>query len=145
MNQVPFQQVIAEICARDPRFAPEAYFFLREALDFTVKALNKPVEGPERHVSGQELTEGIRTFALQEFGPMALTVLRAWRLERTADFGEMVFNLIDAGAFGKTDKDSRSDFAGVYDFYEAFGQPYEPPAAPAPARRPRRPKAGPRG
>jgi uncharacterized repeat protein (TIGR04138 family) len=145
MNQVPFQQVIAEICARDPRFAPEAYFFLREALDFTVKALNKPVEGPERHVTGQELTEGIRGFALQEFGPMALTVLRAWHLERTADFGEMVFNLIEAGAFGKTDKDSRSDFAGVYDFYEAFGQPYEAPAAPPPARRRRRPNAGPRG
>lgn len=125
MNETTFQQAVAEICIRDPRYASESYYFLREALDATVKALHKPVEGPERHVTGQELSLGIRDFALQEFGPMAQTVLRKWGITRTEDFGEMVFNLVEFGKLGKTDKDSRADFAGVYDFFEAFGQPYE--------------------
>ena len=94
MNDTTFQQAVAEICVRDPRYAEGSYFFLREALDFTVKALKKPAEGPERHVTGQELSEGIRQYALQEFGPMTLTVLRAWGLQRTEDFGEIVFNLV---------------------------------------------------
>jgi uncharacterized repeat protein (TIGR04138 family) len=146
MNQVPFQQAVAEICARDPRFAMESYFFVREALDFVVKALKKPVEGPDRHVTGQELVEGIRQFALQEYGPMSLTVLRAWRLQRTEDFGEIVFNLVESGTFGKTEKDNRADFANGYDFYEAFGKPYEVEPAPARVRRrTRRVKPGSRG
>ena len=142
MNDVTFQQAVAEICVRDPRYAAESYFFLREALDFTVKALKKPAEGPERHVSGQELTEGIRQYVLQEFGPMSLTVLRAWGLQRTEDFGEIVFNLIHSGKLGKTDKDNRADFANGYDFFEAFGKPYEVAPAPAQPRRTRRPKSG---
>jgi len=142
MNDLSFQQAVAEICARDPRYAAESYFFLREALDFTVKSLKKPAEGLERHVTGQELTEGIRQCVLQEFGPMALTVLRAWGIQRTEDFGEIVFNLVAAGKLGKTEKDNRADFANGYDFYEAFGKPYEvAPAKPSP-RRTRRPKPG---
>ena len=142
MNDAPFQQTVAEICTRDPRYAPECYYLLREALDFTVKALKKPPEGPERHVTGQELTEGLRQFVLQEFGPMALTVLRHWGIQRTEDFGEIVFNLVESGKLGKTDKDNRSDFANGYDFFEVFGKPYEvEPVAPTP-RRTRRPKTG---
>ena len=142
MNDSTFQQSVAEICARDPRYAAESYYFLREALDFTVKALKKPAEGPERHVSGQELTEGFRQYALQEFGPLALTVLRTWGIQRTEDFGELVFNLVEAGKLGKTEKDSRADFAKGYDFFDAFGKPFEVEQPPARPRRTRRPKPG---
>ena len=76
MSDTSFQQTVAEICARDPRFAAESYYFLREGLDFTVKTLQKPAEGPGRHVTGQELADGLRQYALQEFGPLALTVDR---------------------------------------------------------------------
>jgi uncharacterized repeat protein (TIGR04138 family) len=144
-EETSFQQAVSEICARDPRYAAESYFFLREALDFTVKTLKKPAEGPERHVSGQELAEGIRQFALQEFGPMALTVLRAWGLQRTEDLGEMVFNLVECGKLGKTEKDDRRDFANGYDFFEAFGKPYEAPAEETRPRRVRRVKPKPGG
>jgi uncharacterized repeat protein (TIGR04138 family) len=139
MNDTSFQQAVAEICAREPRYAADSYYFLREALDYTVKSLKKPAEGPERHVTGRELLEGIRAFALQEFGPLALTVLHTWGIERTEDFGEIVFNLVEAGRLGKTDKDDRADFAKGYDFREVFAQPYE--VAPPPrARRLRRRK-----
>lgn len=144
MSDTTFQQTVAEICARDPRYAPESYFYIREALDFTVKMLRKPAEGTERHVTGQELTEGIRQYTLQEFGPMTLTVMRAWGLQRTEDFGEIVFNLVESGKLGKTDKDTRADFANGYDFYEAFGKPFEVLPEPARPRRTRRTKPGPR-
>jgi uncharacterized repeat protein (TIGR04138 family) len=142
MNDANFQQAVAEICARDPRYAPESYYLLREALDFTVKALKKPVDVPERHVTGQELTEGIRQYMLQEFGPMSLTVLRAWGIQRTEDFGEIVFNLVESGKLGKTDKDTRADFAKGYDFFEVFGKPYEVVPEAARPRRTRRTKPG---
>ncbi|MEI8244031.1 MAG: Minf_1886 family protein [bacterium] len=142
MNDANFQQAVAEICARDPRYAPEGYYLLREALDFTVKALKKPVDVPERHVTGQELTEGIRQYMLQEFGPMSLTVLRAWGIQRTEDFGEIVFNLVESGKLGKTDKDTRADFAKGYDFFEVFGKPYEVAPDAARPRRTRRTKPG---
>lgn len=56
---------------------------------------------------------------------MTLTVLRAWGLQRTEDFGELVFNLIEAGTFGKTEQDDRQDFAHGYDFAETFSRPFE--------------------
>ena len=140
MSDASFQQAVAEICARDTRYAADSYYFLREALDHTVKSLKKPPDGPQRHVTGQELVEGLRAYVLQEFGPLALTVLHAWGIRRTEDFGDIVFNLVKAGKLGKTDKDERADFANGYDFQEAFARPFE--VEPAIAARPRRRRPG---
>jgi uncharacterized repeat protein (TIGR04138 family) len=142
MSDASFKKTVAEICARDTRYAADGYYFLCEALDYTVKALKKPPEGVERHVSGKELAEGIRDYALQEFGPLALTVLRTWGIQRTEDFGELVFHLVEAGKLGKTEKDTRADFAHVYDFDEVFARPFEAEPAPSHVRRTRRPKPG---
>jgi uncharacterized repeat protein (TIGR04138 family) len=85
-----------------------------------------------RHVAGPELLEGVRQYALKEFGPMALSVLSHWGVARCEDIGHMVFNLIGAGIFGKTDEDSMDDFKAVYDFRDAFVKPFQPePALPA--------------
>jgi len=142
MSDTRFQQAVTVIVARDPRYAADSYYFLRDALECTVKALKKPADGPARHVTGQELCAGIRDYALQEFGPLALTVLRTWGLQRTEDFGEMVFNLIETGTFGKTEQDDRKDFAHGYDFFETFGKPFETaPEAPRAKRASRRRQA----
>lgn len=133
MDDKPFAETVQEICARDPRFGEEAYFFTRDALDFTVKSLQKPRRGPGRHVSGAELLQGIREFTLQQFGPMALTVLKSWGITSTVDFGEIVFNLVESGKLGRTDEDRKEDFAGGYDFQEAFAKPFLP-ADPSMAR-----------
>lgn len=124
MKKVNFQEALAGILDRDPRYAEDAYHFLREALDFTIKLLEKPVEGPGRHVSGQELLEGIRQFTLKEYGPMSLRVLHSWGIRRTEDFGEMVFNMVGVGILGKTAEDQKDDFAGGYDFETAFSKPF---------------------
>lgn len=126
MNPDSFDEVVNRICAADERYDPDAYFFLREALDHTVATLGRNAGGKPQHVSGKELSLGIRDYALQEFGPLAWLVLTEWGLERTLDFGDLVYNLIEAGSMGKTDADSRDDFRDVFDFREAFVRPYEP-------------------
>ena len=82
-------------------------------------------EAEERHVSGQELCEAIRRFALEQFGYMSQTVLSNWGIRSTGDFGEIVFNLIRIGQMRKTPGDSREDFDDVYDFDTAFKQEFK--------------------
>jgi uncharacterized repeat protein (TIGR04138 family) len=116
---------LAEIVRRDPRYAYEAYEFVFAALTHTHKLLGRvPREDvaaePQQHVSGPELLEGIRDLALREFGFMARTVFRRWGIDKTDDFGEIVFNLIEATLMSKTNEDSRRDFQGVYDLDHAL-------------------------
>jgi uncharacterized repeat protein (TIGR04138 family) len=129
MQENAFLEIINNICTKDERYPPEAYLFVRQALDTTVKALDKPKEGPNRHVTGQELLEGIRLFTLQEFGPMSLTVLQTWNINNTNDFGNIVFNMVESGILGSTAEDSKTDFSGGYDFNEAFKTPFLPNSA----------------
>lgn len=135
MKKVSFQETVERITAENPRFDGQVYYFLREALDFTIKMFEKPVDGPSRHVSGGELLDGIRKFALQEFGPMTKTVLNRWGIHRCDDFGDIVFIMVEKGVLGKTDEDRKEDFSGGYDFDTAFCKPFRPtqrvvPAAP---------------
>jgi uncharacterized repeat protein (TIGR04138 family) len=125
-----------ELVRRDPRYAYEAYEFLFAALAHTQRALGRvpPPEGPapeqDYHVSGPELLEGVRDLALREFGLMARTVFKMWGINRTDDFGELVFNLVEAGLMSKTEEDSRKDFHAVYDLDEALVRGYRIEAAP---------------
>ncbi len=124
------QPKLFEIVQRDPRFAYEAYEFVFAALDHTLEALGRrerdgePETGREQHVSGPELLEGIRALALREFGLMARKVFHLWGIERTEDFGDIVFNLVEANLMSKTDEDRRADFRGVYDLDQALVQDF---------------------
>ncbi|HOW68926.1 MAG TPA: hypothetical protein PK256_26895 [Verrucomicrobiota bacterium] len=126
MQEQHFDAILDAIIARDGRYQRDAYLFLREALDFTQQRAQQGKKKQPRHVTGQELLEGIREYALQQYGPMALMVFDEWKVRCCEDFGEIVFNLIDAGLLSKTETDSRQDFAGGYDFIEAFRKPYLP-------------------
>ena len=106
------------VAERDGRYRKEAYFFVFEALQYTVTSLG--LTGELRHVTGRQLLDGIKEFALEQFGPMTKTVLEHWGLTQTRDFGEIVFNLVNAGLMGKTDEDTIDDFVDVYDFVAAF-------------------------
>jgi uncharacterized repeat protein (TIGR04138 family) len=126
MHEVSFEEALELIQAKDPRYQRDAYLFVREALDYTQKNIGKDNKGRIRHVTGQELLEGIRDFALAQFGPMTLTVLEEWGIRACSDFGEIVFNMVEIGLLAKTDKDNRTDFAEGYDFFEAFRKPFLP-------------------
>lgn len=138
MDGINFDEELDKIVAKDSRYQRDAYLFLREALDHTQKIIAKtPKEDhprkaakddAPRHVSGQQLLEGIRDYAIQQFGPMAGTVLNEWGIKRCEDFGELVFNMVENSLLAKTEKDSRDDFKGGYDFDTAFREPYLPKA-----------------
>jgi len=130
MRENAFLKAVKEICEADSRYDMEAYIFIREALDYSIKMLEKPDEGPSHHLSGQELLEGVRQYALSEFGPMALKVLNSWGISKTDDFGDIVFNLVNSGEFGKTENDKAEDFSGGYDFHDAFAKPFLPTTGP---------------
>ena len=126
MQEVNFDEVLEQMLAQDPRFAREAYHFTREALDFTQKLISRENKGNVRHVTGQELLDGIRQFALQQYGPMTVTVLEEWNVKNCRDFGEIVFNMVESGLLAKTEKDTRDDFQHGYDFTDAFRKPFWP-------------------
>lgn len=124
-----------ELLRRDRRYRPEAYQFVWEALNFAQEELKMGTprlsegssgEGgesrsrPEKHVTGPELCEAARQYALRQYGMLAKTVLNSWGITSTSDFGEIVFNLIGIGHMRKTPEDRREDFDNVYDFDEAI-------------------------
>jgi uncharacterized repeat protein (TIGR04138 family) len=129
MQALPYEHAIEAIVKRDPRFHPAAYIFLKEALDHTLKNVMEANQGRARHVSGSELLLGFRELALQQFGPMASTLLSEWGLRSCSDVGDMVFLLIEEQVFGKQDSDTKEDFADVYSFEQAFVAPFLPLAA----------------
>lgn len=126
MQAMQFEQSVVSILKRDKRFDPHAYFFLKEALDFTLKRIAEGNGGKVRHVSGQELLAGFRDFALEQFGPMASTLMNEWGVRKCQDVGDMVFLLIEEQVFGKQESDSREDFSGVFDLQEALEMPFLP-------------------
>ena len=107
---------IRELVREDPRYPFEAYIFVYQALEYTTAR----VVGEKRHVAGKELLEGIRRFAIEAFGPLALMVFKHWGVRKTEDIGEMVFALVKRKLMGKTDDDKKEDFADGYHFEEAF-------------------------
>lgn len=115
-----FNEAVQEICVKDSRYLADSYEFVAQALYFVQKKLKK-----QGHVSGKELLTGIREFAINQYGPMAKSVLKHWGISKTDDFGNIVFNLIEKKLFLKTDSDSLSDFKDIYDFEAAFGNVLE--------------------
>jgi uncharacterized repeat protein (TIGR04138 family) len=127
---------IARLIQEDRRYTLEAYVFIFEALHYAQNVLAmgaehvvEPAEEGEqqreRHVTGQELCEAIRRYALEQYGYMAKTVLNRWGIHGTGDFGEIVFNLIRVGQMRKTPEDTRVDFENIYDFDTAFRQDFK--------------------
>ena len=121
MNELTVEDLLEMIMQEDARYTINAYHFVREGLDYTVKNLQEP-----RHVSGGELLDGIREYALEEYGPLSKRVLSEWGINSCSDIGHIVFNLVNVGLLGKTEDDSLSDFEPGYDFNDAFLRPFQP-------------------
>ena len=121
---------MASMTSRRCTFHPDAYKFVFHALQFTQERLDRPMaeddlENELAHISGPELLEGCRLLALEQYGLLARTVFETWNVRSTADFGRIVFDLIDKGEMKKTDDDCEEDFANVYDFADALESQYE--------------------
>lgn len=110
---------LQEIIKKNKRYQIQSYQFIFEALDFTASKLGKKynsLKEEERHVTGQELSEGIKQYALQKFGFMTREIFEQWGITKSKNFGEIVFNLVKSGLMGKTESDSVEDFDNLYDF-----------------------------
>ncbi len=109
---------------RSSKYPFDAFLFVQRGLDYTVRRIHgdpaSAQDAANRHVSGQSLCNGLRDYALQQYGLLARAVLGHWRIHSSEDFGHIVFALVDAGLMHKTDDDSIDDFIGVYEFDEAF-------------------------
>lgn len=126
MQHIHFEESVVSIMKRDQSYDGQAYFFLKEALDYTLKKHLEEASGRTRHVSGKELLEGFRDFALEQYGPMAATLMEEWGIRQSRDVGNMVFRLIEEQVFGKQDSDKPEDFEGLFDLDDALRTPFLP-------------------
>ena len=115
-----FLDKIEQLLQKDNHYKFEAYSFVMAALHYTVSKFKKP-----RHVSGKELLEGVRQYTLEQFGPLARTVLNYWGINSTNDFGKIVFALVEAGILRKQPEDKIEDFSNIYRFEDVFGSGFK--------------------
>lgn len=120
-----FPHPIYKVLSDDRRYKLEAYQFVREALSYAQEVMGMGIaesvpggeeKHVERHLTGQQLCEASRRYALEQYGLMAKTVLKSWGIHKTHDLGEIVYNLIEVDLMKKSDNDRREDFDGVFDF-----------------------------
>lgn len=126
MNPEDFKKTIKEVIKKDRRYAEDAYYFVNEAVVFASEYFSKPDFGQNRHLCGPELLDGMREFTLSEFGPMSIAVLKCWGIKSTLDFGQVVFNLIEASVLAASPSDKLGDFDEVYNFADVFNAPFLP-------------------
>ncbi len=136
---------LAELAA-STKYPVDAFIFIQRGLDYTSGNIHGELEQPDpapeseseselghqddeteqadlmasRHVTGQQLCDGLREFAIEQYGLMARTVLRSWNITTCADFGNLVFAMVDAEMMQRTDQDTIDDFVDVYNFADAF-------------------------
>ncbi len=116
-------QDIENLAERDGRYKSDAYLFVCDALGYTVQKLGKnegTLSEAKRHIGGRDLLFGISEYSADQFGPLTRSVFAHWGIEQTRDFGEIVFNLVNANLLRKTAEDRIEDFIDVYDFAEEF-------------------------
>jgi uncharacterized repeat protein (TIGR04138 family) len=119
------KEKLRQIALRDGRYRPDAFYFLFEALETAVRLAGKEsLQGPARHVTGQEVLQGMRAHATASFGPLAPYVWRAWGVKETLDWGHIVFLLVEQGLLKRQDEDKIDDFRAGFDFDRAFEQDY---------------------
>lgn len=123
-----------ELLAKDQRYHLEAYQFVRESLTYAQRVMNIPTHTGEnendegksdRHLTGQQLCQAIREYALEQYGALSKTVLNSWGIHTTGDFGEIVYNLIRIREMRKSKSDRREDFEDQYEFDDAFSARFE--------------------
>ncbi len=117
---IDIETALEKVLAKNGRYKIDAYIFLYSALTYTQKKFKKP-----KHVTGKELLEGIKEMAIENYGPTTKLVFDEWGVKKTDDWGEIVFNLVNAKLLGKTEEDKIEDFKAVYDFEEVFVHKYK--------------------
>jgi uncharacterized repeat protein (TIGR04138 family) len=120
-----YHDSVAKLLLDDPRYTEDAYHFVRDTVEYAAHHLQRDA-GRSQHISGQELLECMKLFALQEYGPMAHTVLRTWGIRETGDFGNIVFAMIGKKLLRASKDDAIEHFQNGFDFAVVFDSPFVP-------------------
>ena len=107
--------ILTELHQKNPKYAPEAYTFVMDALNFSLLKIKE-----HRHVSGRDLSIAFRDLAIELWGSLARHVLNSWGVYATADIGDIVFTMIDSHVLSKSPEDKKEDFTDVFSFASAF-------------------------
>jgi len=111
--------VLVKLQKRNERFDERAYLFVLAGIECLQSRL------PERrHVSGAEVTLACKDLALEQYGLMAREVLEHWGIRETADFGRIVYALVDIGLLVTQPGDKIEDFHDIFSFQRAFDESY---------------------
>lgn len=113
------QDALDRLQAANPRFDRRGYLLVLSALHEVVGRMDAP-----RHITGEELSYGVRDLAIERFGLLAKTVLETWGIRSTDHIGEIVFDLVEGGILVKQEGDRREDFRDLFDFEEEFVHGY---------------------
>ncbi|MBR6471140.1 MAG: hypothetical protein IKS83_05045 [Victivallales bacterium] len=125
MADQPSQKELLDKCARQhPEYPRAAYAFVCSAVREISRKMTHLQHGRPRHITGQELCEGMRGLLIRDYGRMAADVLSAWNIGETTDFGNLVYALVETGLLTLNEKDSRTDFTDVFRFHDAFVKPF---------------------
>lgn len=121
MNELRFAgEILERIRRQGSGYDERAFLFMLASIEYLQNKL------PERrHVTGPELTLACRDFALEQYGLLARAVLEHWGVHGTADFGRIVYALVEVGLLVTQPGDRVEDFHGVYGFEQAFDEGYE--------------------
>ena len=113
MEEIDFDSdSFEDIVAKDSRYDARAYALLMDAVR-------------RRKEADFDLLDEFRETALDQYGPMAYTVLTEWGVTCTEDIGEMMFNLAESNRVERESGDTPESFAGRFDFKEEFLGPYD--------------------
>lgn len=125
-EEAEYEKTLQEVIREVGTYPAEAYHFVQSGLTYTVQHIHgdKALPTQNRHVSGQQLCEGLRDYALSQWGLLARTVLARWNITSTYDFGRIVFAMVENDLMQKTDDDDIEDFRNVFDFRTAFEADY---------------------
>lgn len=118
-----FQLAVHQVQQRDTRYSVQGYAFICDSLAHTVRMLERDSK-EDQHVAGPELLQGLRDLALDQFGPLALLVLNDWGIRCSEDVGNMVYNMIEVGYFGKNESDRLEDFSDGVSLDEFLTKPF---------------------
>lgn len=118
-----FEDAVEQVLKKTEDYPADAYFFIRAALDATVEKAHKSPEN--QHLSAEELYFGFCAYALEEYGPLAMAVMEQWGITESTHVGDLVYNLIDVGAFDKQEGDRREQFDGLTPVATLLNAPYE--------------------
>ena len=125
MNEpLSHEQLLDKCAVQNPTYPRAAYAFVCHAVRDVANELAKQQQGAPRHISGQELCEGLRKLLIRHFGRLTAAVLSHWNISETTDFGNIVYALVDVGLLSVSAEDSRTDFTDVYRFHEAYVKPF---------------------